>query len=223
MTIRRSARAATLLTACLMMGFGLACREAETPMAPETAVAPPPAEAPPEMIALFNGEDLTGWETVGDADWRVEDGLLIGKQGPNNESGDLLSEEEFDDFELVVTYRVVWPANSGIWFRYQSPGQAYQADILEYPDPVAYCGTLYCPGKMFLFTNEDRDLVNLDGWNTMRIRAEGNRVQIWLNDYPIGDVRDDTTATGKVGLQVHDGDQFGEMKIIVRRFLIRPL
>jgi len=217
---RRFPPLVTLLAGCLMLGFGFSCREKETPQARQAAESP---EAEPEMISLFNGEDLTGWTTVGDADWRVEDGLLIGQQGPNNEAGDLLSEAEFTDFELIVTYRVVWPANTGIWFRYQSPKQAYQADILEYTNPVAYCGTLYCPGKMFLFVNDDRNFVNVDGWNTMRIRAEGDRVRIWLNDYPIGDVHDDTSAKGRIGFQVHAGDQFGQMKVIVRRVLIQPL
>jgi len=217
---RRFPPLATLLAGCLMLGFGFSCREVETPQARQAAESP---EAEPEMISLFNGVDLTGWTTVGDADWRVEEGLLVGQQGPNNEAGDLLSEEEFTDFELTVTYRVVWPANTGIWFRYQSPKQAYQADILEYTNPVAYCGTLYCPGKMFLFVNDDRDFVNIDGWNTMRIRAEGDRLRIWLNDYPIGEVRDNTSASGRIGFQVHAGDQFGQMKIIVRRVLIQPL
>ena len=172
---------------------------------------------------LFNGKDLTGWEATGGASWRVEDGMLVGTQGPNNAPGDLFTEASYDDFELTVTYRTEWPCNSGVWFRFQSPQVAYQADILEYKNPVAYSGTLYCPGKMFLAINDDPALVDRDGWNTIKIRAEGDHSQIWLNDRQVADVHDDTTATGKIGFQVHPGAEFGPMKIVVKKMLIKPL
>jgi len=176
-----------------------------------------------DFVPLFNGKDLAGWEPTGGARWVVRDGLLIGTQGEKNEPGDLFTTRAFRNFELICTYRAEWPCNSGIWFRYQSPRKAYQADILEWKKPVCYSGTLYCPGKMFLSMNEDGSLVNRDGWNTMKIRAEGDRIQIWLNGKKVGDVRDKTTDSGKIGFQVHPGSQFGPMKILVRRILIKEL
>ena len=59
-------------------------------------------------------------------------GLLIGRQGEGNAPGDLFTTESFDDFELQVTYRMVWPGNSGVWYRYQAANKTFQADILEY-------------------------------------------------------------------------------------------
>jgi hypothetical protein len=100
---------------------------------------------------------------------------------------------------------------------------AYQADILEYKNPVAYSGTLYCPGKLFLAINDDPDLVDREGWNTIKVQAEGDHVQIWLNGTQVADVHDDTTASGKIGFQVHPGAQFGPMKIVVRELLIKEL
>ena len=177
----------------------------------------------PNTVKLFNGKDLSGWEAEGGAKWVVQDGLLIGTQGPNNTPGDLFTEASYDNFLLTVTWKVEWPCNSGVWFRYQSPGKAYQADILEYKNPVCYSGTLYCPGKMFLAMNEDPTLVNRDGWNTFKIRCEGDHSQIWLNGRQVADVHDDTTATGKIGFQVHPGDEFGPMKIIVREMTLKEL
>ena len=175
------------------------------------------------FVKLFNGKDLTGWEKSGDADWFVEDGLLVGKQGQNNAPGDLFTEETYKDFLVTVTYRVEWPCNSGLWFRYQSPKKAYQADILEYKNPVCYSGTLYCPGKMFLAMNEDKTLMYRDGWNTIKVRAQGDHIQIWINGHQVADVHDDTTDSGKIGFQVHPGKQFGPMKIVVRELLLKPL
>ena len=172
---------------------------------------------------LFNGKDLTGWKAEGDAQWEVKDGLLMGRQGPDDAPGDLFTKAEFEDFELTVIYRVVWPANTGIWYRYQSPKKAYQADILEYKKPIAYSGTLYCPGKMFLAINDDEELIDKKGWNTMVIRAEGDRHRIRLNGTQVADIRDGVTKSGRIGFQVHAGSQFADMRIVVKEVRIRKL
>lgn len=170
---------------------------------------------------LFNGQDLTGWAPEGDAKWAVEDGVLVGRQGEDGAPGDLFTEKTYGDFTLVVEYKVNWPANSGIWFRYQAPDKAYQADILEYANPVAYSGTIYCPGKMFLSINEDKELEKKDDWNTMKIKAVGDHLQVWLNGVQVGDVREDSFAKGRLGFQVHAGDEFNDMAIMVREIKIR--
>ncbi|MBN2377188.1 MAG: DUF1080 domain-containing protein [Sedimentisphaerales bacterium] len=172
---------------------------------------------------IFNGQDLAGWEPIGQAKWTVQDGSIVGTQGDNNAPGDLFTQASYKDFLLKVTYRVEWPCNSGIWFRYQSAEKAYQADILEYANPECYSGTLYCPGKMFLDMNTDKTIVNQDGWNTMVISAKGDHLQIWLNDHQVADVHDTTTDAGQIGFQVHPGDQFGPMKIVVREMLLKEL
>ena len=175
------------------------------------------------FVSLFNGKDLAGWEISGKCKWWVEGGQLVGTQGENFAPGDLFTKKTYDDFALRVVYRVDWPCNTGVWFRYQSPQQAYQADILEYKKPVAFSGTLYCTGKMFLAANEDKSLVDRDGWNTIEVRAEGDHIQTWINDHKIADVHDGATDTGKIGFQIHPGDQFGKMKVVVREILIKEL
>ena len=170
-------------------------------------------------VPLFNGKDLTGWEPEGKAIWEVKDGLLIGRQGPGNTPGDLFTKESFGDFELTVTYRIVWPANSGIWYRYQGGDKTYQADILEYQNPVALSGSLYRPGwhgSPFAAVNMDAKMIDRDGWNTMVIRAVGKRQVIILNGKQVVDVQADVSDHGRIGFQVHPGDEFATMQIIVR-------
>jgi hypothetical protein len=175
---------------------------------------------------LFNGKDLTGWVPEGNARWEVRDGLLIGRQGPGNTPGDLFTRDSFGDFELTVTYRVVWPANSGVWYRYQGGEKTYQADILEYQNPFALSGSLYRPGvagQPFAAVNADTSTIDREGWNTMLIRAVGNRHVIVLNGHQVVDVRADVSDHGRIGFQVHPGDEFGPMQIVVREVAIRPL
>ena len=173
--------------------------------------------------SLFNGKDLTGWKAEGGARWRVKDGLIEGRQGPNNEAGDLFTQESFKDFELKVTFKVIWPANTGVWYLYQSTKQAFQADILEYQDPFALTGSLYCTGKMFLEVNTVDALVNRDGWNKFVIRVEGDRHQVFLNGHQVVDVRDSTSDHGRIGFQIHAGDQFEKMRIFIKQVSIYEL
>jgi len=182
------------------------------------------------FVRLFNGEDLTGWEKHGDAAWVVEDGLLVGTQGNSNAGGDLLTKRTYKDFIAILTYRVEWPCDSGLWFRYQSPQETYRAEIIEQENPGWYSGTLYRsgkaflgPGEVFLTYNEDKTLVDREGWNTMKVHAEGDHIRIWINGHKVADVHDDTSDSGKIGFQVSPGQQFGSMKIVVRELLVKPL
>lgn len=212
-----SKRFVIVLALVAMTLVGCKC-QGEKPVA-----ASQPVVVKTETLRLFNGKDLTGWQTEGNARWAVENGLLIGTQGDKNAPGDLFTTDSFTDFEATVVYRTEWPCNSGVWFRYQNPDKAYQADILEYTNPVAYSGTLYCPGKLFLAINADKTLVNRDGWNTIKIRAQGDHVQLWFNDKQVADVHDATTDSGKIGFQVHPGAEFGPMKIVVREVQLKKL
>lgn len=177
----------------------------------------------PKWKPLFNGKDLAGWKPEGKAVWSVADGCIVGVQGANGAAGDLFTEQEYGDFEVRVTYKIQWPANSGIWFRYQSPEKSYQADILEYKNPEAYSGTIYCPGKMFLSINKDKALEKKDDWNTMVIKAQGDHLVVTLNGTMVGDVHENSYAKGRIGFQIHPGDEFNHMKTTVREVVIRQL
>ena len=55
------------------------------------------------FVKLFNGKDLTGWQTSGNAKWIVENGKLIGTQGANNAPGDLFTTNTYDDFLAILS------------------------------------------------------------------------------------------------------------------------
>jgi hypothetical protein len=166
---------------------------------------------------LFNGKDLDGWKQVGAGIFKVADGCLVGTQ-TDGKGGDLFTVREFDNFECRFTYKVKWPANSGIWFR-----DKYQYDILKYKNPVAFSGTIYCPGKMFITKNVDESIENRDGWNEGRIFANGDHLVVWLNGKKTGDCRDSTVAKGRIGIQVHGGADMKNMLITIKRIELRTV
>jgi hypothetical protein len=76
-----------------------------------------------EPIALFNGKDLSGWKTMGSAPsaWKVEDGLLrndaVQEPGKHKSYANLRTEREFEDFNLILEFRVPANGNSGVYLR----------------------------------------------------------------------------------------------------------
>lgn len=90
-------------------------------------------------VMLFDGTSLKGWE--GDRSvWRVVDGAIVGGSlnAPIPKSDYLCSDDEYDDFELRITARIMGGSNAGVSFRSQRvPGSnevgGYQADMGSVP------------------------------------------------------------------------------------------
>lgn len=174
-----------------------------------------------EWTPLFNGKNLDGWTSRSKDKFKVEDGMLVGSQD-DGRGDDLVTTKQFDNFELRAVYKIKWPANSGIWFRYKG-GKGYQFDILKYKRPIAYSGTLYCPGKMFITKNLDEAIENRDGWNRAQIYANGDHLILWLNGQKVGECHDNTLSKGAIGIQVHGGGALKGMRIEFKKIEIREL
>ena len=174
---------------------------------------------------LFDGRSLNGWETTGKARWTVENGVLVGRQGEDGSAGDLFSKERFTNFELEAEWSMKWPGNSGFWFKYQGPGTGCQADFLDQPDEAGILsGSVYCIGPKFVATNRDPKTVNKTGWNRLRMRVSGDKVQVWMNGSQVaGGTVTVFPGAGQVGLQVHPGKIFEGMEIRLRKARIRRL
>tara|TARA_R110002033_G_scaffold145666_1_gene183305 strand:- start:895 stop:1677 length:783 start_codon:yes stop_codon:yes gene_type:complete len=72
------------------------------------------------FYSIFNGESLKGWK--GDSTyWRVENGILIGEVTPEtilkSNTFIIYEEEQPDDFELKLEYKITELGNSGINYR----------------------------------------------------------------------------------------------------------
>ncbi|MBK5291711.1 MAG: DUF1080 domain-containing protein [Acidobacteriia bacterium] len=179
--------------------------------------------APGRDVVLFDGKSLNGWNSTGGAQWKVENGELVGRQGEGGVAGDLFTNGTWADFDLEAEWKMRFPGNSGIWFRFVNPKEAYQADIIDQAShPGVYTGSLYCAGKMFIAENRDAATVSKDGWNRMRIRAAGDEIVIWQNGKEVIRVRDGTfRRPGSVGIQVHAGKAFEGMEIRVKNIRLK--
>lgn len=215
-------------------------------------VSPLLASDPPKGFrSLFNGKDLTGWhglnphnvaklegEEKGAAlekerdefakHWTVENGELVnGGSGPY-----ATTDESFGDIELLLEYKTVAGADSGIYLRGTPQVQIWdknQPDDPKHPDrrPRLGSGGLFnnTPGTL------GRDpIVVADKpfgeWNAFRIQQIGDRTWVWLNGQLVVDGAvmenywDRATPLPNVGpimLQTHGGE------IRWRNIFIRPI
>jgi predicted Ser/Thr protein kinase len=158
------------------------------PVVPPAYQVPKPAE---DWGSLFNGKDLDGWRKFrgkepGDK-WRVKDGILTLLPQGGKEGGDIVTAQQYDNFEFRFEWKVTPGANSGILYRVSEEGAAphdtgHEYQILDNernPDgktsltSAASCYGVYGPA---------RDVTKPVGeWNQGRIVASGKHVEHWLN------------------------------------------
>lgn len=151
---------------------------------------------------LFNNRDLTGWHATGLTRWLVEEGTLVGRDGP----GHLFTDAEFGDFELRALVKVNPFGNSGIYFRArpnpqnrESWPEGYEAQIDNH-DGKNFTGVVYDRAWP---TATDRAITRDGAWFDYRIRAEGGHVQTWVNGQAMVDAELGAFDRGHIALQGH--------------------
>jgi hypothetical protein len=205
------------------------------PLGLTSAAEPTPPEG---FRAIFNGRDLSGWHGLnphsvarleGDKreaalkqmrdeftqHWRVEDGELV-----NSGTGPYATTtEEFGDIELLIEYKTVAKADSGIYLR-GTP----QVQIWDTTKEGGKWDRNADKGSGGLFNNAKGSpgqlpLVHADKpfgeWNAFRIRQIGAKTWVWLNDKLVVDGAEMANfwdraqplpAKGKIMLQTHGGE-----------------
>ena len=172
-----------------------------------------------EPVALFDGKTFEGWEGNTGSVWRIEEGALTaGSLEKKQEKNDFLATtKEYGDFELTLKWRLEGSegfVNGGVQFRSKRiPDHheviGYQADL-----GAGYDGALYDesrrkkmlaqPSKEVLATCQKP----VGEWNEYRIRAEGPRIQLWLNGVQTVDYTEqdgDIERRGLIAVQIHGG------------------
>lgn len=149
---------------------------------------PGPLLAQHEWRVLFDGTSLDAWRgyktpTV-PAGWRIVDGTLA-KDAP---VADIVSKDEFGDFELEIEWTIGEAGNSGIFYRgteeydhiYWSAPEYQLLDDIKASDNKT---RLTCAGAAYaLYPSPAGHLKPVGQWNKTRIVARGAHVEHWLND-----------------------------------------
>jgi hypothetical protein len=159
-----------------------------------------PDSTEPGWRSLFDGRSADQWRAYrGDslpAGWQVVDGALTRVAS----AGDIVTREQFQDFELALEWKVEPGGNSGIFYRvaeapeletvWQSGPEFQVLDDARHADGrVAETSAGACYGLY----PAPRGVVRPAGeWNEARIVVRGTHVEHWLNGrrvvaYELGD------------------------------------
>jgi len=176
-------------------------------------LAPAPAVAQDGWMTLFNGSTLNGWNPIGNANWELADGAVQADTG----SGFLVTPESYGDFEMILQYWVDEPANSGIFIRCADPESVTDRNSYEVNIYDTRADQTYRTGGIVHIAAPEAIINSPGRWNTYEIRAEGSRLQVWLNGEQTVDVEDTQFAAGPIALQ------YGAGVVKFRNVMVRGL
>jgi len=96
-------------------------------------------------------------------------------------------------------------------------------EIFDSREPEAFTGSVSVPGKGLVLVNLREDLIDRESWNTLSVRVEGDRIQVWLNAEEIGAVHTAGPAKGKIGLYIEGENTSKSSQLSVREVQIQRL
>lgn len=185
--------------------------------------APMASMAKDDGKSLFDGKSLNGWiQKNGTATYVIKDGTVLGTTAEGSPNSFLCTEKEYGDFDLTVEVLLNNnELNSGIQIRSTTAApegdekfgrvNGPQVEIEAAGAEGAQAGYIYgeaCGGWMTIDAEAKRSKAFKDGdWNEYRIKAEGPRIQTWINGEVVEDLTDDAKFAshpkGFIALQVH--------------------
>jgi len=136
---------------------------------------------------LFDGKSLDAWrvykkDTAGDG-WKIVDGTLYRAAA----GGDLITKEQFGDFELTLDWKLGEGGNSGIFFRGTEDAEviwhtAPEMQILDNANHKDGQSPITSAGSNYAVHPPTKDLSKPIGeWNSVRLIAKGTHVEQWFN------------------------------------------
>lgn len=163
---------------------------------------------------LFNGKDLKGWKVLnGTAEFKVEDGVIVGVSSMNTPNTFLATKKEYSDFILEYEAKIDPMLNAGVQIRSLSKkdyrdGRVHGYQVELDPSGRAWTGGLYDEARRGWLYNLEcnpraKEAFRQNEWNHFRVEAIGNHIRVWLNGVQSVDLVDDMTAKGFIALQVH--------------------
>jgi len=171
----------------------------------------------PGWTQLFDGKSLDGFDQVGTANWRVEDGALVADKSTAPQGGHLVTKNSYKDHMIYVEFWTDEKANSGVFVRCKDPKKIGARDCYEFnifdtrPDPS------YGTGAIVYFAEANPALKAAGKWNTMEISANKRHLTLTLNGTKTADVNNGFFEEGHFTLQ------WGAGVIKFRKVAVKPL
>jgi hypothetical protein len=193
------------LIGCVSGAVGAACAPAARSTPSSTLPSPALGQAAgssssaARLNTLTDAERAAGWRllfdghsTVGWRGWQMDSmpsgwGVREGTLARVRPAADIITTEKFKDFELSLEWNVAPGGNSGIFYRasedddaiYWTAPEMQILDDAKHPDGQS---RLTSSGANYGLDAAPAGIVKPAGeWNTVRIVAQGNHIEHWLN------------------------------------------
>jgi hypothetical protein len=153
---------------------------------------------------LFDGKTFDGWRGFHSdkvpAGWAIENGCIKkvpAQSEPSQASGDLITADQFDNFEFSIEWKLSKGANSGIKYLVSESlpptgrsGVSFEYQVLDdenHPDAKAGIAGNRTAGSLYdlIAASKDKKLNPVGEFNLTRIVVKGNHIEHWLNDVKV--------------------------------------
>jgi hypothetical protein len=149
--------------------------------------------------SLFDGHSLNGWHSFGQTgagkDWTVVDGAIQLEHdlhAPGADFADLVSDKEYESFDLRLEWKMTACADSGVFFHVQESPK-YRTTYETGPEMQIADRTCTKPdsttpyersGDLFDLISSDLENVNENGhWNAIEILLDRGHLQFFQNGH----------------------------------------
>ncbi|MDQ3683887.1 MAG: DUF1080 domain-containing protein [Bacteroidota bacterium] len=148
-----------------------------------------------KWISLFDGKTLNGWHAFNKTgeikNWTIEDGAMVCLGAAEGDTGgDIVSDNEYEDFELSWDWKITKGGNSGVMYhvvespKYKAPyetGPEYQVlDDIGFPGKLEEWQKTGADYAMYS-ANDKKKIKPVGEWNTSKIVFDNAQVEHWLN------------------------------------------
>ena len=158
---------------------------------------------------VFDGESFAGWHALPGGEWKVEDGMIVGRS-PESEPlhGLLVSDREYSDFTARLKFRV-FDGDSGFYFRADEVGgtvgvNGFQVEV----DSSFETGGLYeTGGRAWVVKPDPEEIEKIyepGEWTDLWLSAHGARTTVHINGTKTAELLNDSgRLKGHLALQLH--------------------
>jgi hypothetical protein len=149
-------------------------------------------------MLLFDGKTTSGWKNfkgdkVSDR-WKVSNGELYLDKSVS-QGGDIITENEYQDYELALEWKIAGCGNSGIMFNVVEDDK-YEATYHTGPEMQVLDNTCHPDAKIIKHRAGDLyDLIScsketvkpVGEWNQVKIVSKNAKMEFWLNGTKVVD------------------------------------
>ena len=142
---------------------------------------------------LFDGKTTKGWHTYGKSTtndrWKIADGALY-VDSSIKEGGDIVTDEEFDNFDLKLEWKISKNGNSGIIINIHEDAEKYKETYKTGPEIQVLDNDGHPDGKITkhragdlydLIKSSSEPVKPVGEWNDVEIINNQGKLQIFVN------------------------------------------